>query len=26
MSGTINMGEYGEAKFTAERHQYRTRA
>jgi hypothetical protein len=26
MSGTINMGEYGEARFTAERHQYRQRA
>jgi hypothetical protein len=25
MSGTVNLGEYGEAKFTAQRHQYRTR-
>jgi D-glucosaminate-6-phosphate ammonia-lyase len=24
MSGTVGLGEYGEAKFTAERHQYRT--
>jgi D-glucosaminate-6-phosphate ammonia-lyase len=24
MSGTVGMGEYGEAKFTAERHQYRS--
>ena len=23
MSGTVGLGEYGEAKFTAERHQYR---
>jgi hypothetical protein len=26
MAGTVNMGEYGEARFTAERHQYRNRA
>ncbi len=26
MSGTVNLGEYGEAKWTAERHRYRTRA
>jgi L-seryl-tRNA(Ser) seleniumtransferase len=24
MSGTVGLGEYGEAKFTAERHQYRS--
>jgi hypothetical protein len=26
MAGSVNMGEYGEAHFTAERHQYRSRA
>jgi len=24
MSGTVGLGEYGEATWTAERHQYRT--
>jgi L-seryl-tRNA(Ser) seleniumtransferase len=24
MSGTVNLGEYGEAKWTAQRHQYKT--
>jgi len=24
MSGTVALGEYGEARWTAERHQYRT--